>query len=80
MTRPLAAALLLLAGCVGAPAAQAPLDPRLAACDAELRAFVALTRLAKQAPDWRVYQPAIDAMREQIMDCVDDAYPTPIGI
>jgi len=43
-------------------------------CDAELGAFVAVMKLARQADDWTIYQPAIDALKEQIMDCVQDSY------
>ena len=55
--------------------------PRYPACDAEIKAFVALTKLAKQlGDDWQVYEPALEAMRDQILDCVDDNYPDPLGI
>jgi hypothetical protein len=50
------------------------------ACDAEIKAFVALTKLAKQlGDDWQIYEPALEAMQDQIMDCVDDNYPDPVG-
>jgi hypothetical protein len=55
--------------------------PRFPACESEIKAFVALTRLAKQLGDnWRIYEPALEAMQDQIMDCVEDSYPNPIGI
>jgi hypothetical protein len=54
---------------------------RFPACESEIRAFVALTRLAKQAGDnWQIYQPALEALQEQIMDCVEDVYPNPVPI
>jgi hypothetical protein len=43
-------------------------------CDAELGAFVAVMKLARQAEDWTIYQPAIEALKDQIMDCVQDSY------
>ncbi len=54
---------------------------RFPACENEIKAFVALTRLAKQAGDnWHVYEPALEALQEQIMDCVEDSYPSPVAI
>ena len=54
---------------------------RFPACESEIKAFVALTRLARQAGDnWQIYQPALDALQDQIMDCVEDSYPNPIPI
>ena len=54
---------------------------RFPACESEIKAFVALTRLAKQAGDnWRVYEPALEALQDQIMDCVEDSYPSPVAI
>jgi hypothetical protein len=54
---------------------------RFPACDAEIKAFVALTRLAKQLGDnWRVFEPALEAMQDQIVNCVDDNYPDPLPI
>jgi hypothetical protein len=55
--------------------------PRFPACENEIRAFVALTRLARQLGDnWRVYEPALEAMQDQVLDCVEDSYPNPVGI
>jgi hypothetical protein len=55
--------------------------PRYPQCDAEIKAFVALTKLARQlGDDWQVYQPALEALQDQILDCVDDNYPNPIPI
>jgi hypothetical protein len=54
---------------------------RFPACENEIKAFVALTRLARQLGDnWRVYEPALEAMQDQILDCVEESYPNPIGI
>ena len=55
--------------------------PRYPACENEIKAFVALTRLARQLGDnWRVYEPALEAMQDQVLDCVEDSYPNPVGI
>jgi hypothetical protein len=66
--------LLALSACASSPTAElGPVPTRLSGCDAELRAFVAVAKLAKQGgDDWTVYQPAIDAMKDQILDCVQD--------
>jgi hypothetical protein len=54
---------------------------RFPACDAEIKAFVALTKLAKQlGDDWQIYEPALQALQDQILDCVDDNYPDPLPI
>ena len=54
---------------------------RFPACESEIKAFVALTRLARQAGDnWRIYEPALEALQDQIMDCVEDSYPNPVAI
>jgi hypothetical protein len=82
----LAGALLALAACAGEPAGDAwPVSsssaPRPTACDEEMRAFVAVSQLAKKYHgDWRLFEPAIEAMRDQILDCVDDSYPERVGI
>jgi hypothetical protein len=81
----LVGALLALAACAGDPAGGAwPVSssaPRPTACDEEMRAFVAVSQLAKKYHgDWRLFEPAIEAMRDQILDCVDDSYPTRVGI
>lgn len=76
------ALLLAASGCAsgGGDASFAAL-PRFPACDNEIKAFVALTRLAKQlGTDWRIYEPALQAMQDQILDCIDDSYPNPVGI
>jgi hypothetical protein len=77
MAQRLPALVLLLLGlsaCASTRTADLGRVPaRLSACDAELRAFVAVARLAKQGgDDWMLYQPAVEAMRDQIMDCVED--------
>jgi hypothetical protein len=62
-----------LGACAEAPTDLGLLPVRLSGCDAELRAFVAVAKLAKQGgEDWVLYQPALDAMKDQIMDCVQD--------
>jgi hypothetical protein len=38
-----------------------------------MRAYVELTRLAKlHGEGWEVFAPAVDALKQQILDCVDD--------
>ena len=66
--------LLALSACASAPNADVgPVPTRLAGCDAELRAYVAVAKLARQGgDDWTLYQPAVDAMKDQILDCVQD--------
>jgi hypothetical protein len=55
--------------------------PRFPACENEIRAFVALTRLARQLGDnWRVYEPALEALQDQVMECVEESYPNPVAI
>lgn len=55
--------------------------PRFPACENEIKAFVALTRLARQLGDnWRVYEPALEALQDQILDCVEESYPNPVAI
>jgi hypothetical protein len=84
----LGAALLLLAlaGCAGLSTgtddafnvAAATLPKRYPACADEIKAFVALTRLATQMSGTSdVLGPALDALRDQVMDCVEDSYPNP---
>jgi hypothetical protein len=51
------------------------------ACDAELRAFVAVSKLARQqGEEWTIFEPAIEALKEQIMDCVQDSYGGAVSI
>jgi hypothetical protein len=78
--------LLALAGCAGLGtnsedsfnAAAAALPKKYPACADEIKAFVALTRLATQLSGTSdVLQPALDALRDQVMDCVADSYPNP---
>lgn len=78
-------ALLLawgLTGCAGASASGTPPAPigtssedlpPIPVCRDEMRAFVELTRLAKlHGEGWTVFAPAVDAMRRQILDCLDE--------
>jgi hypothetical protein len=84
----LAILLLTASACAGmgggrddALASLAAKLPRFPACENEIRALVALTRLARQLGDnWRVYEPALEAMQDQVLDCVEDSYPNPVGI
>ena len=47
--------------------------PPIPVCRDEMRAFVELTRLAKLHGDgWTVFAPAVDAMKRQILDCLDE--------
>lgn len=74
-------ASLSLAACA-APADQAaavsltasPSDlPPVPICRNEMVAFVELTRLAKShGNDWVVFEPAVDALKQQILDCIDE--------
>jgi hypothetical protein len=85
---PLAFLLLTASACAGigggrddALAAAAAKLPRFPACENEIKAFVALTRLARQLGDnWRVYEPALEALQDQILDCVEESYPNPVAI
>jgi hypothetical protein len=72
-------AMPVLAGCASMPRDPDPVIPsqlnRFSACDAEMRAFVTIARLVGQQGDnWSVYEPALQAMRDQIIDCVEDSY------
>jgi hypothetical protein len=78
--------LLALAGCAGPStraddafnAAAATLPKKYPACADEIKAFVALTRLATQLSGTSdVLGPALEALRDQVMDCVEDSYPNP---
>jgi hypothetical protein len=71
----------LLGACAPAATSDAPPPPAVAAsdlppipiCRDEMRAFVELTRLARQHGDgWVVFEPAVDALKQQIIDCVDE--------
>jgi hypothetical protein len=47
--------------------------PPVPICRAEMRAYVELTKLAKLHGDgWRVFEPAVDALKQQILDCLGD--------
>jgi hypothetical protein len=69
----------VLAACTAVPRDPDPVIPsqlkKFAACDAEMRAFVTIAKLVRQQGDnWTIYEPALQAMREQILDCVEDSY------
>jgi hypothetical protein len=47
--------------------------PSIPICRDEMRAYVELTRLAKlHGEGWTVFAPAVDALKQQILDCLDD--------
>jgi hypothetical protein len=86
LMRFLLACLLLtgsLAGCAGTrddpfAVAASTLPKKFPACEDEIRALIALTKLATQeGSNWQIFSPALDAMQEQVTDCVDDSYPSP---
>jgi hypothetical protein len=48
---------------------------RFPACASEIRAFFALNKLVVQSgADRDIYEPALQAMEDQMTDCVDDNY------
>ena len=78
---PLMALAGLLAACApAAPTSEAapPVDatadlPPIPICRDEMRAYVELARFAKLHGDgWVVFEPAVDALKQQILDCIDD--------
>ncbi|HWG80005.1 MAG TPA: hypothetical protein VN681_09535 [Stellaceae bacterium] len=77
---PLALAGLLAACAPAAPTneAAAPVDsaadlPPIPICRDEMRAFIELAHLAKRHGDgWVVFEPAVDALKQQIIDCIDE--------
>jgi len=84
-SRPLFLPILALAGLLAAcaPAATttesgprgiAAADlPPIPICRDEMRAFVELARLAKLHGDgWVVFEPAVAALKQQIIDCIGD--------
>jgi hypothetical protein len=81
-THRLAAILLMLgmSGCVGAGGASesqlvSAVVSRFPACASEIRAFFALNKLVVQSgTDRDIYEPALQAMEDQMTDCVDDNY------
>lgn len=81
----LAVPLLAPAACAGPTAPRPVLAvpmvaaselPPIPVCRNEMRAYVEITKLAKlHGGGWTVFQPAIDAMKQQIGDCVGDIFP-----
>ncbi len=78
----IALASLALAACASPPDAPpeasliaSPSDlPPVPICRDEMIAFVELTRLAKlHGEGWTVFEPAVDALKQQILDCIDDS-------
>jgi hypothetical protein len=57
----------------GLPTAAAADLPPIPICRDELRAYLELARLAKLHGDgWIVFEPAVDALKQQIINCIDD--------
>ena len=47
--------------------------PSIPICREEMRAYVEITRLAKlHGEGWAVFEPAVEALKQQIIDCLDD--------
>jgi hypothetical protein len=71
--------LALPAGCASGVPADPPgitesALPPIPYCRDEMVAYVELTRLARSHGDgWTVFAPAIDALQQRVVDCVDDA-------
>ena len=88
--RHLALALLLLGSACASSTAPSGADPfaaaiarlpRYPACSDEIDAFVAMVALAREAGEkWQIYEPALDALKDQLMDCVEESYPSPLAI
>ncbi len=78
-----ALASLALAACASPPAGTAPEAalavstadlPPVPICRDEMVAYIELTRLAKQHGEgWTIFEPAVDALKQQILDCIDDS-------
>jgi hypothetical protein len=50
--------------------------PPVPVCRDEMRAYVELTKLAKLHGDgWQVFSPAVDALKQQIIDCMTAVLP-----
>jgi hypothetical protein len=71
----------LIAACAPAtPAGEAAVPgdtaadlPPIPICRDEMRAYVELARFAKLHGDgWVVFEPAVNALKQQILDCIDD--------
>ena len=86
-TRSLALLLTLALGACGAPppgeppiasgtSDPVPVEaelPPIPFCRDQMTAYVELVRLARsQGENWVVFAPALDALRQQIVDCVSD--------
>ena len=78
--RPAALVIALALGACAAPEAEEPPAaataelPPIPFCRDEMIAYVELARLARaQGDGWTVFLPAMTALRQQIVDCVDDA-------
>jgi 7-cyano-7-deazaguanine synthase in queuosine biosynthesis len=82
--RPPAALSLLLALALAGCAASEPADPTIGASEADLPpipfcrdemvAFIELSQLARtHGEGWILFSPAIEALKQRIVDCVGDA-------
>jgi len=78
---PILALASLLAACAPAATTTETAPPGLTAaelppipiCRDEMRAYIELARLAKLHGDgWVVFEPAVDALKQQIINCIDD--------
>jgi hypothetical protein len=75
----LAPLVALPVGCAASLPADPPQDaratlPPIPYCRDEMTAFVELTRFARAHGDgWTLFAPAIDALQQKVVDCVDDA-------
>jgi hypothetical protein len=78
---PILALAGLLAACAPAATTTEAAPPTVAAgdlppipiCRDEMRAYLELARLAKQHGEgWIVFEPAVDALKQQIINCIDD--------
>jgi hypothetical protein len=93
----LAALVVSLAACAESPlpppptTASGPSPPQSALqptatrlfpeCGDEIRAFLDLTRLARQYGDgWEVFEDAIGTLQEQLVDCINENYPPAVDV
>jgi hypothetical protein len=87
-----AALAVSLAACAEPPppslpatSAPSPLQPAATRlfpeCGDEIRAFLDLTRIARQYGDgWEVFEDAIDTLQEQLVDCINENYPPALDV
>lgn len=77
-TRAACLLLPLLAACAGSPLEPdrlaRPVPKSLIACDEELRGFVVIARVARlQGDNWTIFEPALQAMKDQVLDCIEES-------